>query len=192
MIAVAGGVQVEGLGRCFAQTVEHNRIYLSCPTVKGTFCYDCHFGSLSEMWGTYRASIPYVVAKRIDNSLVRRRDIHPGDGTVYALEREGWSNDLAKSCFPTVLTSLTEIVLNPKKSDSDLEKAMVGYLKVKVKRFPSTGEWHFYHDDEEWDFERCLHEITAVIQKKNGIIHRFDPTVVLDYFGSEANDIFKE
>lgn len=192
MIAVGGGVQVEGLGRCFTQTVEHNLIYLSCPTVKGTFCYDVYNGALSEQWGTYRSSMPVVLAKRINDHLVHRRDVYPGDATIWQLEREGWSNDLAKSCFPTVLTSLTEVILNPKKDAGDLEKAMVEFVKIKVKKLQSTGAYRFFINEEEVDFERCLNEIAKVIEAKNHINYTFDPTVILDHYGSVAADIFKE
>lgn len=192
MIPVGGGVQVEGLGRCFAQTVEHNRIYLSCPTVKGTFCYDIHSGALTELWGTYRNSMPTVLAKRINNHEVQRLDIQPGDASLWRLEREGWSNDLAKSCYPTELTAITEVVLDPRKTADDVEHSMVEFVKVKVKKLTSTGAYRFIINDEAVDFERCLNEICAVIQAKNGIKHSFDKKVVLDYFSSVAHDIFKE
>jgi hypothetical protein len=192
MITVGGGVQIEGLGRCFAQTVEHNRIYLSCPTVKGTFCYDVNSGALTELWGTYRNSMPTVLAIRTNDHEVQLRDFHPGDATIWQLEHEGWSNDLAKSCYPTELTAITELILNPKKSAEDVEHSMVEFVKVKVKKLSSTGAYRFTINDEAVDFERCLNEICSVIQARNGITYNFNREVVLDYFSSVAHDIFKE
>ncbi len=192
MIPVSGGVQVEGLGRCFSQTVENNRIYLTCPTVHESFVFDCNTGSLSELWGSYKGSYPTVLAKRLpDENRIVFMDIRPGILVPFH-EREGYSSDLAKSCYPDVLTTLTSIALNPKKDGADMEKAMAEYIKIRVKRYGSTGEWHFYHDDEEWDFERCLNEICATIHAAGNRSYQFDHTIVLNYFDAHADEIFEE
>lgn len=193
MIAVACDVQVQGLGRCFAHTVENNRIFLTCPTIKTINVFDVRHGVINELWGAYRDTMPIVYAKRVDEHTVERMDWKPGhERRVYELERDGWSADLALSCFPTACSSVTRLVLNGADADA-VEKAMVAYVKVKVNKMKSDGSYRFVHKDsgEEWDLEKCLHEMAVAIDRELGIKYTYKADVVLDYYNSHAMDIFK-
>lgn len=195
MIALAGNIQINGLGRAFARTLDHNRVYLTVPTTKTNHFYDVRTGVLGELWGAYGSAFPVVLAKKESDNHVMLTDSYAikekHNVNAWVGNKSGWSEDLALSCYPTTVSKIVEMVLDPRTEADSLQKVMVDYVKVKVNRHKSDGAWFFHVDNVEWDLEHVCNEITKVIQSKNGIKFTYNSKDVLDTFEAHAHDIFK-
>jgi hypothetical protein len=198
MIALAGNVQINGLGRAFARTLDHNRVYLTVPTTKTNHFYDVRTGVLGELWGAYGSSFPVVLAKQAegkrrvifsDTFKIGRENSEARGG--WFVNRTEWSEDLALSCYPTTVSKIVELVLDPKTEASDLQKVMVEFVKVKVTRHKSDGAWFFTVEDVEWDLEHVCNEITRVILQRSGLTYTYHAEDVLDYFSAHVHEIFE-
>lgn len=193
MIAIACDVQIQGLGRCFGRTVLHNEIYLTCPTTRTVHKFDVGHGTLSEVWGPYAWAYPTVFAKRSEDGGIEELGLTPDRSYTWnavKLERAGWSSELALSTVPTACFAIVKTILDGK--DADLvQKAMVEYVKVKVKKLTSTGGYRFMLDGEQIDLERALNEVKAVIAADLGVTYTFDKSCVIDAFSSSYKNLFK-
>lgn len=196
MIGLTGNIQITGLGRAFARTLDHNRVYLTVPTTRTNHFYDVRTGTLGELWGAYGSAFPVCLARRESEHRIAINDTFSlGRGeTVQAsgwyTNRSEWSEDLALSCYPTTVSKIVELVLDPKTTADDLQKVMVAFVKVKVTRHKSDGAWFFTVGDVEWDLEHVCHEVTRMIQKSNGIKYTYHTEDILDYFSAHAYDVF--
>lgn len=192
MIPVACDVQIQGLGRCFGRSVVHNEIFLTCPTTKTIHKFDVGHGTLSEVWGNYMYGVPQDFARRCESG-IEHKELLPDvafDMNAKELRTNGWSTELALSTVPTACFAIVKAVLDGK--DADLvEKTMVDYVKVKVKRMKSTGGYSFDLNGEEIDLERALNETKAVIAAGVGVNYSFSREVVVDSFLSSYKNLFK-
>lgn len=192
MIPVACDVQIQGLGRCFGRSVLHNEIYLTCPTTRTIHKFDVGHGTLSEVWGNYAYGCPTDFARKCENG-IEHLELLPDsafDKNAKQLREEGWSTELALSTIPTACFAIVKAILDGK--DADLvEKTMVEYVKVKVKKLKSTGAYSFMLGEEEVDLERVLNEVKFVIAAKLGVTYTFDKSCVIDAFSSTYKNLFK-
>lgn len=196
MIPITANVQIQGLGRAFAKTLDHNRVYLTVPTTRTTHFYDVREGLLGELWGAYGNSVPIVYAKKFNDGVIHECDSKTlentcGYRTTY-FSKDGWSQNLALSCYAPTVSKIVQMVLDPKTSASDLEKVVLDYFKLAVKRHSSDGGLFFTVDDTEWDLEHVCNEVQRVIARRNGIIHDYVAEDVLSMYEAHAHDIFTD
>jgi hypothetical protein len=199
MIALTGNVQINGLGRAFARTLDHNRIYLTVPTTRTNHFYDVRTGLLGELWGAYGSSFPVVLATRENDHHIRLSNTHTLGkesrtvvGSGWYTNRSEWSEDLALSCYPTTVSKIAEMVLDPKTEPADLQKVMVEFVKVKVSRHKSDGAWFFTVDEADWDLEHVCNEITRVTLQRSGFTYTYPADDVVDYFSAHVGELFHQ
>lgn len=196
MIPVSANIQIQGLGRAFIQTIDHNRMYLTVPTTKTTHFYDVREGLLGELWGAYGSQIPIVLAKRSEDqhhitftNTAKLRS--KADWRMYWYNRNGeWSQDLALSCFAPTVSKIAQLVINPKTSADDIQKVVLDYFKMKVVRHSSDGGLFFKVGETEWDLEHVCNEVQRIIDERNGITYHYSSEDVLSMYETHAHDVF--
>lgn len=192
MMPVACDVQIQGLGRCFGRSVVHNEVFLTCPTTKTIHKLDVGHGTLSEVWGNYIYGVPTDFARHCERG-IEHKQLLPDqrfDMNAKQLQSEGWSSELALSTVPTACFATVKAILDSKEAEL-VEKTMVDYVKVKVRRMKSTGGYSFTLDGEEIDLERALNEMKAVIAARLNVNYSFSKDVIVDSFESSYKNLFK-
>ena len=179
MIPINANIQIQGLGRCFAHTVDNNRIYLRCPTTKTIHVYDVRHGILGELMDGY-TTLCGVFAKH-EEGKTTFMSWKPGEGFKNPARMQGeWSEELATLSFPTVCSTIVNLILEPRTEADQVEKAMAEYVKIKVSKYKSDGSYRFHFGDKEHDLEWCLHKITEQFYSSLKLHYTWSHVDILD------------
>lgn len=202
MKAISVDYQLQGLGRCWSTCVDHNNIYLECPTTKSLHVYRCKSGFINMVIGHQSNGIPIPVAKRtVDKSGRTTVTFSTTDEVASSFtglgkaQKDGWSNELALKSIPNVCSKFVSMLF-AKKDKDDFYK-LLAETKVKrsivVKYLKATDAYEFYLDGEEVDLEHILNVLIEVEVAIHGLTYTWPEdnyNDVIDDFVYYVNETF--
>lgn len=178
MIAVSTDVQLQGLGRCWSTAVEHNNIYLQCPTTKSCHTFYVNSGFTTQVVGNYVNGVPVPIAKWDGDTLLFSTTAKEGITSYQQLGKataNGWSNSLALEATPTLCSQIVYMILHGKEKN-DFYKVLADHdvSDIVINRLKSNDSYVITYRGEFVDLEHVLHVLMESECDKLGVSYTWN------------------